>query len=114
MGRLGTLLRFQRANVRWTGTILRWRLIPNEVDEIAGRIRRLFVDTLSLNVRDEDLQSVARLDEMAGIDSIALLEFVNAVEKEFRVRIEPEQLELETLREPHKLAAYIASRLRKG
>lgn len=78
--------------------------------EIASRIRKVLIDALSLNLEEEDLRYSEKLDELVGLDSLAVLEFVTALEKEFGITIEPEQLELEVLRDPNKLAAYIAAR----
>jgi acyl carrier protein len=82
--------------------------------EIASRIRKVLIDALSLNLEEEDLRYSEKLDELVGLDSLAVLEFVTALEKEFGITIEPEQLELEVLRDPNKLAAYIAARTGPG
>lgn len=81
---------------------------------IASRIRRVLIDALSLNLEEKDLRFSQKLDELAGLDSLAVLEFVTALEKEFGITIEPEQLQLEVLRDPERLAAYIAARMGPG
>ena len=63
------------------------------VRETMDRIRRVFVKSLQLNVRAEDLPYEQKLDEVVGLDSLAVLEFVTSVEKEFGVTIEPEGYE---------------------
>ena len=82
--------------------------MPNHSD-IAARIRTALIDALSLNLREEDLQYSGKLDELVGLDSLAALEFVAALEKEFGITFGPERLELETLRDLPKLADYIAT-----
>lgn len=86
------------------------------IDEsgIASRIRKVLIDALSLNLKEEDLRYSKKLDELVGLDSLAVLEFVTALEKEFGITIEPEQLELEVLRDSERLAAYIAVRMGPG
>lgn len=71
------------------------------------RIRRVFIESLRLNVREEDLPYEHKLDEAVGLDSIAVLEFVAALEKEFGIEIEPEFLEIDFLRDLPRLANYI-------
>jgi acyl carrier protein len=71
------------------------------------RIRRVFIESLRLNVSEEDLPYEHKLDEAAGLDSIAVLEFVAALEKEFGIEIEPEFLEIDFVRDLPRLAFYI-------
>ena len=76
------------------------------------RIRRVFIESLHLNIRAEDLNYGDKLDEAAGLDSVAVLEFIAALEKEFEIQLEPEMLTLETVRDLRQLAAYIEERAR--
>ena len=75
-----------------------------------NRVRKVFIESLRLNLTEEDLPEGRRLEEAAGLDSIAVLEFVAAVEKEFGVAIEPAMLNLEFLGDLPRLAAYIDER----
>jgi acyl carrier protein len=75
-----------------------------------ARIRRVFVESLHLNVRDDQVPYEQMLEEVAILDSIALLEFVTAVEKEFGIRMEPELLDFDFLRDLPALASYIENR----
>ena len=77
-------------------------------NEIADRIKRVFIETVSPGLSQEALLFTQRLDEVAGLDSIALLEFVVALEKEFRFKFEREQLRLELLRDLDGLTSYIS------
>lgn|GEM_PF-4876024 len=70
-----------------------------EEDHVEARIRRTLVRALSLEVREEEISLAESLDAVVGLDSLAVLEFVDALEKEFALVIEPEQLELERLRD---------------
>ncbi len=75
-----------------------------------ARIRKVFVESLGLSVRPEDLRYEEMLEEAAALDSIAVLEFLTAVEKEFGISIEPERLEFNFLRDLSALASYVEGR----
>ena len=79
--------------------------------ETMARIRKVFVDSLHLKIRDDEVPYRQMLEEVAILDSIALLEFVTAVEKEFGIRMEPELLDFDFLRDLPALASYIEQRI---
>ena len=79
--------------------------------DVMARIRRVFVESLHLNVRDDQVEYQQMLEEVASLDSIALLEFVTAVEKEFGIKMEPELLDFDFLRDLPALASYIEQRV---
>jgi acyl carrier protein len=74
------------------------------------RIRRIFIESLHLNLREEDFSYEAKLDEAVGLDSVAVLEFVTAIEKEFGITFESEMLTIVLVRDLKKLAAYVDGR----
>lgn len=74
------------------------------------RIRRVFIKSLHLNLREEDLAYEDKLDETAALDSVAVLEFVAELEKEFEVTFEPELLTIELVRDLKRLTEYIDQR----
>ena len=74
------------------------------------RIRRVFVESLHLNLKEEDLDYEHKLDESVGLDSLAVLEFITALEQEFGFKIEPEMLRLDFVRDLPQLASYIERR----
>src|SRR4029077_16997302 len=75
-----------------------------------NRIRKVFVESLHLNLKEEDLDYERKLDETVGMDSLAVLEFVTALEQEFGVTIDPEMLRLDFVRGLLPLASYIEQR----
>jgi acyl carrier protein len=75
-----------------------------------GRIRRVFIESLHVNLREEDFSYETKLDEAAGMDSVAVLEFVAAIEKEFGITFEPEMLTIKVVRDLKELAAYVDQR----
>jgi len=81
--------------------------------ETLDRIRRVFIESLHLNLQAEDLADRDKLKEAAGLDSVAVLEFVAALEKEFEITLEPEMLTIEVVGDLKQLAAYIDERAAK-
>ncbi|MGD0669165.1 MAG: acyl carrier protein [Bryobacteraceae bacterium] len=86
---------------------------PGQPDTLS-RIRAIFVESLGLNLPEEEARGVTRLSEIAGIDSMAALSFVAAVEKEFHIVIEPEMLQLDFIEDLPRLAAYVEARAEAG
>lgn len=75
--------------------------------ETMARIRTVFVKSMRLKVAPEDLSYDRLLEEAAILDSIAVLEFVVALEAEFGVSILPQFLELDFSRDLPALATYL-------
>ena len=78
------------------------------------RIRRVFIQSLQLNLSEEDLGYQAKLDESVGLDSVAVLDFVTALEKEFSITFEPEMLTIDLVRDLSELAAYVDERVARS
>ena len=76
-----------------------------------GRIRRVFVTSLNLDAGGAELPYERLLEEAASLDSIAVLEFITAVEREFGISMEPDYLEFDFLRDLAGLAAYVDKRM---
>jgi len=76
------------------------------------RIRVVFIDLFPLNAGTNRLTYEQMLEEVVSLDSIAVLEFLIAVEKKFGVELEPGVLDFEFLRDIEALASYIEDRLR--
>ncbi|HLY20754.1 MAG TPA: phosphopantetheine-binding protein [Bryobacteraceae bacterium] len=80
--------------------------------DVLRRIQTLLVESLQLNLPEHELRGVTRLSEIAGVDSMAAVVFVAAVEKEFDMVIEPELLRLDFIEDLPRLAAYVEARHR--
>jgi acyl carrier protein len=78
-------------------------------DLVLPRLRRLASSSLNLNLTDEELATLTRLDEVTGFDSLTVLEFVSAVEKEFGLTFEAGELRVDFLADLPGLAEYIAA-----
>jgi acyl carrier protein len=80
-------------------------------DLIFQRLQRLAVSSLNLDLSAEELATLTRLDEVAGLDSLTILEFVAAVEKEFGITLGEDELRANLLAHLPELAERISERL---
>lgn len=80
----------------------------HEAEDIARRIRQVFVRALSLNVAPDEASVPADLTSVAGLDSLAMLEFVAGLEQEFGCRIDPDRLTFGFLGDLKALVDYFA------
>ena len=83
-------------------------------DHVLQRLRLLADSSLNLNLTDGELASLTRLDEVAGFDSLSVLQFLAAVEREFGLTFEKAQLRAAFLADLPGLAAYIEARCGKA
>ncbi len=80
---------------------------------ILQRLRQVACAALNLNLAPDEAAALSRLDEVAGLDSLTVLNLVSAVEKEFGVTLEPADLSIGVLADLPRLASRIASLGRK-
>jgi len=78
---------------------------------VLQRLRRLATSTLNLNLSAEEEAALTRLDAVAGLDSLALLQLVSAVEKEFGIQLGPAELRSDLLADLPALAERLSARL---
>jgi len=78
-------------------------------DLVLERLRRLSSSSLNLKLTAEELATLTRLDEVTGLDSLTVLEFVMAVEKEFGLTFEASELRIDFLANLPRLAEFIAA-----
>jgi len=80
-----------------------------DIEDIKGSIARIIIRDLELNASEDELRDEGRLDELFGLDSIAIIELVVGIEKEFSIRIPPEDLCVERFESLETIAGYIYS-----
>jgi acyl carrier protein len=80
-------------------------------EEIMARLLKLANDTLAANLTEKDLSGIKRLDEVIGFDSMALLEWVAAIESEFQVMIPVERLKLNFLVDLQAVADFLCQNI---
>jgi acyl carrier protein len=73
--------------------------------DISERIQRLFVEALNVEVASED----ADLIDCGVIDSLALVELIFAIEREFDLTLPFDELEIETFRSVRSISEFIAA-----
>ena len=78
-------------------------------DLVLQRLRRLASSSLNLNLTAGELATLTRLDEVTGFDSLTVLEFVSAVEKEFGLTFEAGKLKADFLADLPGLAEHISA-----
>jgi acyl carrier protein len=86
---------------------------PFASSDTLDRIQRVFAESISVSAGHENLRYEQKLEEAASLDSIAVLEFLTAVEKEFGIAMEPAFLDFDFLRDLPALASYVESRMRR-
>jgi len=79
-------------------------------DQVLEQLRQLASKSLGLNLTPAELAAFNRLDEMAGLDSLTVLEFVTAVEKEFKVKFQESDLRADFLGDLRALSKHLAQR----
>ena len=77
------------------------------------RVRAVLRQALALNVTDTELGNARRTESLLGLDSIAMLEFVLALEKEFGISFDTDDLDTDLFAELDRLTEHIAG-LRAG
>jgi len=83
-------------------------MIPVENADVARRICRVFVRSLELNLDPDDPSFPVDLGSVAGLDSLAMIEFVAGLEEEFHFEIEPDRFNIEFLGDLQALSEYVA------
>lgn len=82
-----------------------------EHHEIVARIAGIITRDLAANIEVEELSGVKRLDALLGFDSMVLLQWVAAIEREFGITIPPEKLRLDFLVDLPALAQFLRQAL---
>jgi acyl carrier protein len=79
-----------------------------------ARVSRVIADALGANVTEEELRQVSRLDEIIAVDSIALLELVVGLEREFAIRLDPSSMKRDFVLDIAGLTNYLETRTGTG
>jgi len=82
--------------------------------ELKADIKKMIIDTLNLqDIKPEDIGDDLPLfggDNTLGLDSIDAIELVMAVQREFKVRIDDQNLAREVLKDVNSVAKFIQSK----
>jgi acyl carrier protein len=72
-------------------------------EAVTDRVQRLFVETLNVEVPSPDTDLI----EGGLLDSLALVELLFALEREFAVTIPLENLDIDTFRSVRRIAEFV-------
>jgi acyl carrier protein len=70
---------------------------------VNDRVRRLFVDALNVEVASDDLDLI----ESGTLDSLALVELLFGLEREFGISIALEELDIDSFRTVERIAGFV-------
>ena len=79
----------------------------SNIETIKKRILQVIIRDLELNVNEDSIQVAGRLDELFGMDSIAIIELVVGIEKEFDIKIPDEYLSVDIFENINTIAEHI-------
>jgi acyl carrier protein len=82
------------------------------IEDINNRIIEVMIRELELTLTPDQIRNAGRLDDLFGMDSIAITELIIGIEKEFALRIPAEDLSDRLFVNLETLAEYLQMRLR--
>jgi len=86
----------------------------NTGTNLRADIKKMIVDTLNMqDIKAEDIEDNLPLfggDNTLGLDSIDAIELVMAVQREFKVRIDDQNLAREVLKDVNSIAEFIENK----
>ncbi|MCP4155347.1 MAG: acyl carrier protein [bacterium] len=78
------------------------------IDEIVNQLKDILVNKLDVNLKHEEIKEDMSLYEGGiGLDSIAIVRLVVAIEKQFSIEIEDDELNADLFKNMHYLAEFI-------
>jgi acyl carrier protein len=83
--------------------------------EVKNRVKRVLINKLLQDLRPEDIKDDTPLIELGvGVDSVATLELIVALEEEFQIGIDESEINRELLTNLTSISDYISDRIRTG
>ena len=82
-----------------------------DTSHIAHRVKKAIVQSLKLNIEPDEIADDESLFEGLGADSIAALEIVCALEEEFGIEVDDEDLRVELFDSVQAMSRYVAEKL---
>ncbi len=81
-------------------------------DKINDRVKQVLVSKMLKDMKPEDIGDDTPLIELGvGVDSVATLELIVALEKEFQISIDESDVNLELLATVDNISDYISERM---
>jgi acyl carrier protein len=83
--------------------------------EVKNRVKKVLINKLLQDLRPEDIKDDTPLIELGvGVDSVATLELIVALEEEFQIVIDEGEINRELLTNLTSISDYICDRTRTG
>jgi acyl carrier protein len=83
--------------------------------EVKNRVKKVLINKLLQDLRPEDIKDDTPLIELGvGVDSVATLELIVALEEEFQIGIDESEINRELLTNLTSISDYISDRIRTG
>lgn len=81
--------------------------------EIKSRVKKILINKLLHDLRPEDIKDDTPLIELGvGVDSVATLELIVALEEEFQISIDESEINPELLTSLLKISNFISDRIK--
>lgn len=81
------------------------------IEDTKNRIVEVMIRELELTLQPDEILNTSRLDDLFGMDSIAITELIIGIENEFAITIPAEDLSVRIFRDLGTLAHYVQMRL---
>lgn len=82
------------------------------IQSLLPRIKGMLVERLFLNIVPEDMPDGANIMDEYGVDSVALLELVVALEDEFGIVVEDGDFDIANFTTPTALAKFVSTHIK--
>ena len=82
------------------------------IEDVKNRIVEVMIRDLELTLNPDEVHGTNRLDDLFGMDSIAITELIIGIEKEFSIKIPAEDLTVVIFQDLETLTEYVTKRLR--
>ena len=81
------------------------------IDDIRDRIVEIMIHELELTLSPDEIYSTSKLDDLFGMDSIAITELIIGIEQHFKITIPADDLSAEVFKDLETLTEYVKKRL---
>jgi len=84
-------------------------------EPIMNQLKEIIVKKLDVNITYEDIDENASLyEDGLGLDSIAIVDLIVSIEKEFSIAIEDDELNADLFKSLDTLVGFIQTKIKKG
>ena len=80
-------------------------------DDLKDRIVEIMIQELQLTLSPDEIHSINNLDDLFGMDSIAITELIIGIEQQFNITIPAEDLSAQVFKNLDTLTEYVKRRL---